>query len=358
MTSPALAGIAATRKYVIVADRGETDQTDLWRCVHADSGRLLWKLEYRASGRLEYGNSPRATPLIHMGNVYLLGAFGDLHCVRLSDGNVLWKRNIVLDFWAKQLVWGVCNSPLILDDKLFVCPGGSKASVAALDPATGKTIWQTPGRPAAYASFIAGTFGGRRQLVGYDSTTLGGWDIATGKRLWELVPEEEGDFNTPTPIGVDGRLVVSSEQNGTRLYDFAEDGTIKPEFLGQDYGLAPDTSTPVAVGGKVYGCWAGELFCLSLGGAGDCEPLEAVWIAEDRAFRDHVSLFASRDRLLIASCPGELLLVDTAADDYELIGRLSMFGSDCELMSHPALVGTRLYARDGTQLLCLELGQD
>jgi hypothetical protein len=35
-----------------------------------------------------------------------------------------------------------------------------------------------------------------------------------------------------------------------------------------------------------------------------------------------------------------------------------MFGSDCELMSHPALVGRRLYARDGTQLLCLELGQD
>jgi hypothetical protein len=36
-------------------------------------------------------------------------------------------------------------------------------------------------------------------------------------RLWRLVPAFDGDFNVPTPIAVDGKLLVSTENNGTRL---------------------------------------------------------------------------------------------------------------------------------------------
>jgi outer membrane protein assembly factor BamB len=359
MTSPALAGIAATRKYVVVADRGLADQTDLWRCFDAETGQPLWKLEYDAQGRLDWGNSPRATPLILGDVVYLQGGFGDLHCVGLKDGKVHWKRNIFLDFGAKPLVWGMCVSPLIVDDKLIVSPGAIDASLAALDPATGKTLWKTPGRPAAYASFIVGTFGGRRQVVGYDSTTLGGWDIATGSRLWQLVPEEEGDFNVPTPINLGGKLLVSSENNGTRLYEFADDGTIRPEPLGQNWDLRPDTATPVAIGDRLFGCFGGELFCLDLRTeSDDAQPLKDLWIEEDDAYLDHVSVIGHAERILVSSCAGELLLLTTSGEEYELLGRLSIFGDDCELMSHPALVGTRIFMRDGVKLVCVELKEE
>jgi hypothetical protein len=71
-------------------------------------------------------------------------------------------------------------------DKLIVNPGGDKASLVALDRRTGRVVWAAPGEPAAYASFILGEFGGRRQIVGYDRTSVGGWDVATGERLWRL----------------------------------------------------------------------------------------------------------------------------------------------------------------------------
>jgi len=353
----ALAGIAATSNYVVVADRSPDEQSDIWRCVDAGSGRQLWQLEYSTVGNLDWGNSPRATPLIRNDRAYLLGAFGDLHCVRLEDGKVVWKRNIVIDFGAAQLKWGMCVSPVIVDDKLIVGPGAKDASLAALDPGTGKTIWKTPGRPAAYATFIAATFGGRRQLVGYDATTLGGWDIATGRRLWELTPENEGDFNVPSPIAVDGKLLVTSENNCTRLYGFADDGTIKPKPQAVNWDLYPDTVTPVVVAGKVFCGFGGELFCLDLG-AGGKQPLEALWTQVDDAYLDHSSIIGSADRILVASSQGELLLVSTRADRYELLARLKMFGDDCELISHPALVGTRLFARDSERLICLELKQD
>jgi len=60
-------------------------------------------------GKLDYGNSPRATPLIDKGKVYLLGAFGDLHCVNLADGSVVWKKNIVREYNAKLVAGGFAH---------------------------------------------------------------------------------------------------------------------------------------------------------------------------------------------------------------------------------------------------------
>jgi hypothetical protein len=273
---------------------------------------------------------------------------------------VVWKRNLFADFQTKPPKWGMSVSPLIVDGKLIVAPGSPAASLAALDPASGKTLWTSPGRPAAYASLVAGIFGGRNQLVGYDATTLGGWEITTGRRLWHSIPEIEGDFNVPTPVPADGHLVVSTENNGTRLFTFADDGTIQQEPLAQHPYLAPDTTTPVAVAGKLFGSCGGELFCLDLEHLPN-EPngaLRVLWTGEDDAYSDHVSIFGHPERILIASCDGQLLLVSTREDRYQLISRMRVFGEDCELLSHPALVGTRLVLRNGSHLVCLELRED
>src|SRR5204863_441721 len=130
---------------------------------------------------------------------------------------------------AGPLAMAMCSTPLLVDDLLIVNPGGTNASLAALDPVSGHTRWTTPGLPAAYSSFICGQFGGRRQIVGYDQHSLGGWDVKTGKRLWQLVPPLGRDFNVPTPIAVDGGIVVSTENNGTRYYRFDEAGRIIPK---------------------------------------------------------------------------------------------------------------------------------
>jgi outer membrane protein assembly factor BamB len=349
LTGAGVSGVAATHQYVIVADKAEGNSQDVWRCLDADTGQEVWTVAYATPTRMEFTNAPRATPVIHGDLVYLLGAFGDLHCVDLRDSRIVWRRNIVKDFGAELPTWGMSATPLVVDDKLIVNPGAKDASLAALDLNTGEAIWKTPGEPAAYASLILGTFGGVRQIVGYDATSLGGWDPNTGQRLWELLPPEKGDFNVTTPVNVDGRLLLSTKKNGTRLYAFGNDGRIQSMPLAWNPGLKPDTSTPIVVDGLVFGCSEG-LFCLDL-----ARQLKTLYTATDDAtFKTHASFIAGNDRVLALSVDGELVLLQASRNSFAPISRLRLF-KNAEIWSHPALVGDRLYVRSMTEVCCILL---
>ena len=349
LTGPALSGVAATDRHVVVADKDRDGKQDVFRCLDADTGKELWALSYAASGNMDCTNSPRATPVIYEGLVYLLGAFGDLHCLRLADGKVVWKRNILREFRARLPHWGLCASPLIVDGKLIVSPGAKDASLVALSPQTGKLVWKTPSRAPAYASLIVARFGGVKQVVGYDETSLGGWDPVTGRRLWELVPEIDGDFNVPTPIAVDGRLLVATENNGTRLYGFDAAGQIQPKPRAQNEDLVPDTVSPVVLDGLVFGC-SGALYCLDL-----ADGLKMRWEGfTGRAYDEYASLIAGNGHVLVTTVEGELLLVEATRTAYKVVSRLRLF-KDEQVWSHPALVDKRLYVRSDAAIYCILL---
>jgi ABC-type phosphate/phosphonate transport system substrate-binding protein len=175
--SAGLGGVAVAGDRVIVGDRDSTDTADVFHGLDRATGKRVWTVEYPARGRLDYGNSPRATPLIEGDRAYLLGAFGHLQCVSVADGTILWQRHLRDDFAVSDaLVWGVCSSPLVTDGLLIVNPGAPDAALVALDPATGDERWRVPGGPAAFASLIVVEREGRRQLVGFDKLSCGGWD--------------------------------------------------------------------------------------------------------------------------------------------------------------------------------------
>lgn len=345
-----LAGLSVSDGRLVLAERDLADEHDVYRCLDAATGELLWRIEFPARGRLDFGQSPRATPVLHEGRAYLLGAFGGLRCVSLADGRRLWERDLRRDFQAALPTWGWCATPLRVGDLLIVNPGSKHAALAALDARTGEIRWTTPGRPAAYAAFVLAEVGGRRQVVGYDQESLGGWDLATGRRLWSLVPPEPGDFNVPTPLVVAGGLVVATENNGTRRYRFDAAGRLesRPEAVFAE--LAPDTTTPVATAGRLFGV-DGDLFCL------DLRTLEPVWRHRDDALGDHATLLADAARVLVVTLGGELWLLDARAPACRVLSRVRIFKDDVEVYSHPALVGARLYLRGGERVVCLDLDE-
>ena len=351
LTGPAVAGPAATAARVIIPDKNKDATRDIFRCLDAADGSEIWQLDYAAAGDMDYSNSPRATPVVHDGLVYLHGALGDLHCVRLDTGAVVWRTNYYRDHGAKLLTWGSSSPPLIVDDKLIINPGGRDASVAALDRKTGRLIWKTPGHAAAYSAFVVGELGGRRQVIGYDSASVGGWDPATGERLWEHVPREGADFNVTTPLIHVGQLLLATENNATRLHGFLPDGKINPKPVLTNVSLAPDTCSPVIVGGRVFATAYGEMYCLDLKNG-----LKTIWMAEDDMFFDHSNVIGGNGRVLAWTNSGDLLLLDAAANEFKPLGRLRPFGdASADSMSHPAIVGNRLYLRSPHELACFEL---
>lgn len=345
-----MGGVAAAEGLVLVGGRSADDRQDSWLAFDAMTGEPRWEAAYPAEGGLDYGNSPRATPLIADGLAYLQGALGHLTCADVATGALLWQRNLAGDFGTPPLDWGLAGSPLLFDGRIYVQPGGERGSVVALDPFTGETLWTDGTAPPGHASLQIAVVAGEPQLVGYDRHSLGGWHPATGARLWTLTPPITGDFNVPMPLRLGDRWLLCSENNGTRLYAFAGNG--EPGEPAATYEpLSPDAHSPVVAGGRVFGVWAG-LHCLD-----PANGLQADWVAELPDYQEYASLIATDDRLLCLTLKAQLVLIDAAADEYRELGRWSLSDDGAETLSHPAAAGSRLYGRVGRELLCLELAE-
>ena len=350
LTHAGLGGIAADDRYVIFGDRDNDDFHDVFRCLNADTGDTVWEVERLAVAALDYGNSPRATPLLSGENVFCQGAHGHLLCIRIADGHVVWEMNFRDEFPLQdELPWGYCGSPLLVDGKLIVAPGAPDASVVALDAENGEVVWKSPGLPPSHGSLMEATLGGVRQIVGHDKTTLGGWDLETGQRLWTVEPEADGDFNVPTPLVLSSAagnavLLVATENNGVRAFQFDKAEPAKATVAAVSRKLRTDMSTPIVVGDRLY-CVKDFLFCLN------ASDLTESWRLRDRAIGDYAAIFATKDRLLVVG-KGELLLLGTDGGK-RILSRQRVFAENQILYSHPAMVGQRLYVRGEHRLRCL-----
>jgi hypothetical protein len=83
--------------------------------------------------------------------------------------------------------------------------------------------------------------------------------------------------------------------------------------------------------------------------------LKSIWKTDDPAFDDYATIIAARDRFLVTTKHGELLLIDATANEYRLISRQQVFQDDPGVYSHPALVGKHLYLRGSDEIVCLDL---
>ncbi len=340
LPSQGVGGVSATEDFVVVSARSADDSQDVFMAIDPVSGALLWRKTYAAPGQLDYGTSPRATPLISDPYVYVLGAMGHLHCLDIDSGEVKWQKHLVKDLGGVLPIWGYGWSPLLVDDRLIVLPGGPACAIAALSPENGEVLWQTGGQPAAYASPVLAQWKGHKQIVAYDRVSLGGWSLADGKRLWTIKPTEPNDFNVPTPLITDEALIVVTENNGLRKYDI-DVATGLPHVTPSAIvsSIKPDAHTPVLCGRQVVVAER-ELIALNLD-----NKLEIDWRIKDRALRQHNSLIAAGNQALVITQGGELLLVQSDGSSGKILSRHKFTGSTKYILSHPALVGDTLYLR-------------
>lgn len=354
-----MAGVAATSQYVVCGTRDLPDRSDVFFCLDAATGSERWRFQYPAvpppgavtrDGKLDFGNTPRATPQIAGDRVITQGAFGDVHCLDLATGEVLWAWNLVQDFEGHLPDWGYSGSPLVVGETVILQPGGSDCSLLALNLADGEPLWESPGRGASYSSFIVRDSNGAKQVIGLDAETLGGWSLATGERLWELQPQRSGEFQVPTPVWLDERLLVVGENNGIRKHGFKPTGEIDPTPQAQNPRCIPDTHTPVVVGRFVVALHD-SLWVL------DSETLEKQQLLDHDDLSHYGSLITDgQNRALALTDQGKLMLFELVADKFEHRGTLPLSEEDSiQSYSHPAVVGGKLYAIVAGQVHALKL---
>ena len=327
-----LGGVAATEQWVLVTDRDRATGRDELKVFDAHTGKLEQTMRLvrpprgKPESKLDYGESIRATPVIDGDRVFLLDAYGVLYVCPLpetenlpSELNVPGVRTESMVDRFKLATWGITSTPLFVDGMLIVNVCGADTSLLALRPEAREPVWKGPGSGTGYASCIVGTFGGRRQILGYQSTSFSGWDLATGTLLWNLRPEARGDFNVPTPVAVDSqRILLATENNGTRLYAFDEQGILQSKPVAVNEDVMPDTVTPVVVNGFAYCTSPNSLFRLDLN-----HGLATDWSLEDEAFTGHASLIADRtgQHLLVVTYEGQMMLQDISGSPPQLLSQ-------------------------------------
>ena len=240
-SSPTIAG----GKLLYLHRLGDRERVE---CLDAETGRAYWNFEYATnfSDRYGYNNGPRASAAIDGGRVYAYGAQGKLHCLRLEDGALLWKRDIAAEFEVPQDFFGTASTPLIEGDQLVInvgAPGGP--TVAAFDKVTGRMAWRAGQKwGPSYASPVAAEIHGRRKIFvfagGESQPPTGGLmmiDAETGKLDAEF-PWRSRSFesvNASTPLVVANEVLISATyRTGAALL------RVKPDFSFEKAWESPE----------------------------------------------------------------------------------------------------------------------
>lgn len=353
----ALSGVAATPESVVIIGRDQLDTRDMVTCLSVKDGSLVWQYDYPAlppaqaetrDGRLDYGNSPRATPLIVDDRVLVQSAFGDLTCLSMSSGQLIWSLSYVLDFDAPIPTWGWCSSPLHHDGLIYVQPGAAEASLVAIRLEDGEVQWEAEGGQATYTSPVIGTYGNKLQVITTDSKFWSGFDAKTGKRLWRHKPQLDGEFHVPTALAMESRLAIIGEANGIRLHEFDDSGKLVAKPLSNLLEFNPDTHTPVQVGSKIVGAHNG-LWVMS---AEDVSKHQEIFEDDLNAY---CSIISDGTRFLVLTDSGLLLLYSLVDDQPKQLGRLRLMVKRTKIYAHPAWINDGLIYREGNRVHFVEL---
>ena len=156
----------------------------------------------RPGARQRPGPGPRGTPTVDGDRVYVLTENGDLACLRVQDGTVVWQRNILQDFGGRNIGWLISESPLVDGAQVIVTPGGRGAGMVALDKMTGKTIWTSKelSDEAGYASPIVADVQGVRTFMTLTSEAGVGVRASDGKLMWRYQAAANDTANIATPV--------------------------------------------------------------------------------------------------------------------------------------------------------------
>src|SRR5688500_20326975 len=98
--------------------------------------------------------------------LYALGSDGDLVCLETATGKVRWRKSLRTDFGGQPGTWAYAESPLVDGDVVVATPGGTEATLLALNKNSGEVVWKsavTGGARAGDACIIATNAGGVRQ---------------------------------------------------------------------------------------------------------------------------------------------------------------------------------------------------
>ena len=311
------------------AQPGGTPNNAPGHLMVGSSLRRVWSRDAGAGsgkvGRLTAG------PVVYGGRIYTLDAASRVSAFSLSGGAASWRRSFVPE--NERGLEGYGGGLAVDNGRLYVATGFGR--VAALDPGSGKPIWEkslrTPLRasPTAVADrlFVVSSEGIVFCLSGVD-----------GSELWQFrgLPETTRLIMSPSPA-VDGDVVAVPFPNGDVVALRVSDGTpLWQERLARSrtttsFAAMSDAARPAISNGVVFAVSHGGRFYATRQTDG-----ERVWSLEIGSTQ---APWVAGNNVFVVDTQGQLMAVDRETG--QLVWTTQLPGA--KVWSGPVLAGNQLW---------------
>ena len=343
--------VIATDQYLFAT--GMIDTLDYISCITPD-GKIKWKVPYGRSWTQSFPET-RGSATVEGERVYVISGTGQLVCLNVADGTILWKVNVDKEYKSEWHIWGVSESPLIVDDKVICSPGGKETSIVAFDKMTGKLIWkgESVGGPRCYISPIIYEYKQFRYILAATGTNLIALEPATGKVVWTFKYWDGAKWDQPGLIWANTPVVKGADIFISMGYDYrnvmltmSEDGKSVSEkwsnmvLDNHHHGL-------IELDGNIYGSnWLsnskGKWVCMDWN-TGETK-YETDWLTKGEL------VYADGLFYILEEKSGTMALVKPNPQSFEVNSSFKLEGGSGPFWSHPFIANGKLYLRHGDVL--------
>jgi len=293
---------------------------------------------------------PRSTVCVNDGKLYLYNALGMLYCLDETSLTEVWRKHLFKDFDGKGIMWGVTESPLIVDDKIFMTPGGVRYNMVALNKNTGALIWSSAGErtPSSYCSpqFISDQ--SVPMVVTNTLKHIVAFNADTGEKLWSFPQTNTQNIHPNTPLYSDGMIFSTTGYKGGSMLLRLKDGGKATEQVWKNSKVDTQIGGAVQAGDYIYasGHQNKYWFCI------DRKTGETVYNVRDMA---PCNVIYADGMLYCYSEKGTMNLVKPNPNKFELVSSFKVtFGTD-QHWAHPVIHDGVMYLRHGNALMAYKI---
>lgn len=223
-------------------------------CLDRADGKTVWTKEFMpllpehdySRGESDYHGYAPSTPITDGTHLYVFFGKSGVYCLDL-DGKEIWHTSVGKGING----WGSGASPMLYKNLLIVNASIESGALYALDKATGKEVWKTPGIGAAWNTpIIVKTPAGDDELVISVNGRVLGLNPDTGKERWKA--DGVKSYVIPSVVARDGIAYVTGGGSLSTALKVGGTGDVTKTHQLWKAAKGSNASSPVLYDGYLY----------------------------------------------------------------------------------------------------------
>lgn len=350
--------IYESRLYITGMNEDEDKETF---SAYTLDGKKIYEVVYGVPWNKSYPET-RTTPTIEDNKAYVISGSGEIVCLSIENGNIIWNVDGGAVFERKTGNWGTSECPLVFDNKLIYTPSGDQTTMVALNAETGETIWKSRplGDHSCYISPLLITCNGKKQIISATGKNVFGVNPESGNIEWTFddwgrPDKERENIATNIPLYQNNRLFFSNGYDAPAfMLELNEDAT-KADLVWRNEDLDTHHGHFVLVDGIIYGSnWINNT--------------QGNWVAVDwntgeTKFENEWGGGKSKGSVITADgmiyCyderRGAVGLVRPNPEKFEVVSEFRITKGEGPHWAHPVIDNGILYIRHGNALMAYSI---